>query len=172
MSLDPSSAASELRALRSDIAELRELLSALQLRVERLEQQDSAGRVATSTTATTTTYGSSGSAGTSSALGEDRVAAAKDIGRWFQRCLRNQQRGLSGREKITQKSKYYLVVRDFNGSVHDPPLFFDSWSAARESACHQGQPGDSILVGLPSLEECRIACLEAGLRFPPQTTRA
>lgn len=104
-------------------------------------------------------------------VGAEREAAAKDIGKWIRRCLDGVARGLSGRERVTARSRFYLVVQDFHGRRHDPPLVFESWARCAESvACH-GQPGDSIFIGLPSKEECRIALREAGLSLPASLRR-
>ena len=45
----------------------------------------------------------------------------------MERCLAGQLRGLSGREKIPLASKYYLVFRSVDLTIHDPPLVFTTW---------------------------------------------
>lgn len=99
-------------------------------------------------------------------VGSHREAAARDIGKWIRRCLNGQPRGLSGRERVAERSRLYLVVRNFHHQVFDPPQVFDTWSRAAEEVTQRGQPGDSIFVGLPSKEECRIVVEEAGLQLP------
>lgn len=96
----------------------------------------------------------------------EREEASRQIGRWVRRALRGQSRGLSGRERITQSSRLYLVFKDFDLQVHDPPLVFHRWGDCREVVARGGQPGDSIFIGLPSQAEARIVCGEAGLRVP------
>ena len=56
-------------------------------------------------------------------LSSERLHASKLIGAWIRRCLRSEPRGLSGREKIPQASKYYIVVRGFDLTVYTPPKF-------------------------------------------------
>ena len=107
-----------------------------------------------------------GIAEASSSLAADRIEAAGLIGAWIQRCLRSEPRGLSGREKIQQASRFYLVVRSFDLVVHDPPKVFSSWSEAKSLTHHLGQPGDSIFVGLPSKAEVRAVCAAAHLTIP------
>ena len=103
--------------------------------------------------------------------GAARNQILKQIGLWIRRALAGNRRGLSGREKIPQANQYYLVVKDFSGRVHDPPLFFRAWSSAKPYCQQSGQFGDSIFVGLPSQAEVRIAVRAAGLDLPAALLR-
>lgn len=104
-------------------------------------------------------------------VGAEREEAAKAVGKWIRRCLSGQPRGLSGREKINVRSRLYVVAKDFDNQRFDPPLIFESWAQCSDRVCRSGQPGDSIFVGLPSKEECRIAVREAGLQCPASLRR-
>ena len=100
-----------------------------------------------------------------------RVAAAEKIGAWIQRCLKDQPRGLSGREEIELASRVYLVVRDIHGTTYNPPKVFENWAGAKALCTLEKQLGDSVFVGLPSKAEARIAVSAAGLDIPPALTR-
>lgn len=102
----------------------------------------------------------------SSELSAERIAIAEQIGRWITRCLRAEHRGLSGREKLSLQSKFYVVVRGFDLVVHDPPLVFTSWSQTKTVTHQHGQPGDSIFVGVPSKAEVRAVITAANLSLP------
>ena len=53
------------------------------------------------------------------------------------------------------------------GNDHNPPLFFSSWKAAKDLCFHQGEPGDSVFIGLPTKTEAVICVEAAGLQLPP-----
>eukprot|EP00438_Fugacium_kawagutii_P028528 Skav222525 [mRNA] locus=scaffold2875:50542:57914:+ [translate_table: standard] len=97
-------------------------------------------------------------------VGAERESAARSIGQWIRRCLNRQPRGLSGRERISLRNRFYLVAQDFQNNRYNPPLVFETWARCQELVVVSGQPGDSIFVGLPSKEECRIAVREAGFK--------
>ena len=99
-------------------------------------------------------------------LPADRAEASRSIGLWIVRCLEDQPRGLSGRERIRQASKLYIVVRSFDLTIYNPPRVFSSWQEARRLTHRGGQPGDSIFVGLPSKAEVKLALATAGLEVP------
>lgn len=99
-------------------------------------------------------------------LSAERVAAAESIGAWLRRCLNDQPRGLSGREKIPQASRYYLVARSFDLVCYDPPRVFENWRDAKSLVHFKGQPGDSVFVGVPTKAEARIVCAIAELGTP------
>ena len=161
MSTAPTSLAREVEALREEVHLLTQRVRALELVASAQPSQ----------------RGGSGSAAgypsgtTGSALAPERLAAAKEVGQWIVRCLAKQHRGLSGREKITQASRYYLVVKSFDGEVYDPPLLFTTWRETAVKVSPAGQPGDSIYVGFPTHEECRLALREAGLSLPSALER-
>ena len=165
----------EVESLRRELASLRALVGELKLRLETLEAQSEfsvVGNTPPSSPGTRLAPEASPAGVTASSLGPDRVAAAQSIGAWLKRCLAGQRRGLSGREKIQQASRYYLVVRDSSGTDYNPPLVFASWKDTKDRVYVQGQPGDSIFVGIPTKEEGRIALLAAGLPVPAALNRA
>lgn len=100
-------------------------------------------------------------------VGSERQAACRVIGRWVTRCLAGENAGASGRERIQQSSRYYLIFKDFDHQVYNPPLVFTSWSQCKSLVVRSGQSGDSIYIGLPSQEEARIVIETARLSIPP-----
>lgn len=100
-------------------------------------------------------------------VGAQREAACRSIGQWVLRCLAGEHRGLSGRERIQQSSRYYLVIRDFDQHLHNPPLVFTSWAQCKPLVLRSGQAGDSIYIVLPTQEEARVVIEVARLAVPP-----
>lgn len=106
-------------------------------------------------------------------LSRERIEVAGDIGAWVKRCLAGQLRGLSGRERVQLASKYYLVFRTFDQAVHNPRLVFCSWREAKARVySSEGQPGDSVFVGLPTKAEARLVVQSAGFSEPSALRRA
>ena len=101
-------------------------------------------------------------------VGPEREAAARDIGRWLAKSVDGVARGLSGRERIPQQTRYYLAVRDFHRNLYDPPLFLSNWPDCKERVQCRGQVGDSIFIGLPTKRKCYLAVLAAGLVLPAE----
>lgn len=150
-------------ALQLEVTELRETVSSLEERlslvesrtpVEEFEILASEPAAAPSTTEAGYT------------VGTERQRIARDIGEWVKRALRGQRQGLSGRERITQNSRYYLVFKDFDSVVHNPPLLFTTWAECKTVVTRNRQSGDSVYLGLPTREEARIVCSAAGHSSP------
>ena len=99
-------------------------------------------------------------------VGTERERIAREIGLWLRRALEGRPRGPSGRDRIQLASRFYLVCRDIQGRVHNPPLLFTSWKLAKEVCCRQGEPGDAVFIGLPSKSEIEIALQSAALEVP------
>lgn len=99
-------------------------------------------------------------------MGDRREGIARNIGLWLRRALNGADRGPSGRAEIGLASRIYLVCRDIEGGVHNPPLVFFTWAAARDRCVRQGDPGDSVFIGLPTKTEAEIALRSAGLSIP------
>lgn len=99
-------------------------------------------------------------------LEPERIECAREIGAWLKRCLAGQYRGSSGRDRVKLQNKVYLVVRDKDHKIYSPPLILHSWVETKNLVWVGRSPGDSIFVGLPSLEEARIAISAANLELP------
>ncbi len=100
-------------------------------------------------------------------LAPHRISACESIGAWIRRCLADQVRGKSGRERIELPSKVYLVIRDKDNNLCDPPRVFNCWADTRHWVYLRGSPPScAIYIGLPSKTEARICCRAAGLGIP------
>jgi hypothetical protein len=162
-------ASAEVELLRQELLLLSDRVRTLEVQLAALRLRSPSAPASPSASAPAS---SSGGGYSGSALSADRLAAAQDIGEWIVRCLNNQQRGLSGRERISQASRLYLVVRDFSGTVRSPPLVLFNWRDTSAIVSPHGQPGDSIYIGLPTKEEARLVLRTAGLSIPPALERA
>ena len=94
---------------------------------------------------------------------DSRVAVLEEIGRWIRCVLDGRRRGLSGREKLREGTSVYLIVRDFVGHFHNPPIICNTWGEASRLVKPRGVVGDSVFVGLPKREDCDIVCSAARL---------
>ena len=149
--------------LRSDLRSVQERLSALESRTpgasaSPAREVSSAARSSQASSAPVAGYH----------VGPEREAAARDIGRWLAKSVDGVARGLSGRERIPQQTRYYLAVRDFHRNLYDPPLFLSNWPDCKERVQCRGQVGDSIFIGLPTKRKCYLAVLAAGLVLPAE----
>ena len=105
---------------------------------------------------------------TAAASGYNREEVLRSIGGWLRSTLAGQRRGLSGREHLKESSRFYLVLRSFGGEVFNPVRVFTTFAQASRVVKPQGRAGDSIFVGLPTIEDCRVVTQAAGLAFPSQ----
>lgn len=99
---------------------------------------------------------------------QKREATLRTIGCWLRATLAGQRRGLSGREQLKESSHFYLVLRSIGGEVFNPVRVYTSFAQASRVVKHQGRAGDSVFVGLPTLEDCKAVTQAAGLDFPSQ----
>eukprot|EP00438_Fugacium_kawagutii_P030799 Skav221448 [mRNA] locus=scaffold140:154617:156907:+ [translate_table: standard] len=85
----------------------------------------------------------------------EREAISADIGRYLRRALNGEHRGSSGRARLPQGSRYYIVCRTVSGAVHTNPVLILTQFSEVERLCDQGRGdwGDSVFVGLPSKRE-------------------
>lgn len=98
----------------------------------------------------------------------DREEISRQIGTFLRRALNGEIRGPSGRDRIKQSSKYYIVVKDYHGRVYTHPAkIFTRWGEVKAICCSaHGEFGDSVFVGLPSLREVRVALRSGGFSAP------
>ena len=91
-----------------------------------------------------------------------RETILRDIGVWLRRNLEGDHRGNSGRFRLPESSRFYVILRDHSGRVYTSPVkVVDNFSQAKHLCCKSGSWGNSVFVGLPSLQDMRI-CLEGG----------
>eukprot|EP00438_Fugacium_kawagutii_P003587 Skav221595 [mRNA] locus=scaffold1698:356642:357124:+ [translate_table: standard] len=150
----------ELRALRSDLAGLTAEVANLRQEVVDLRQSSSG------TTPATASYpaGGAGAAATGPLTWEDRLAIASQIGKYLERADRGNHRGESGRSLVPLASRYWIVIRDFNGERFNPVRVFNRWAGAKSLVKRGDQVGESVFVGLPSEREVRAVLLSGGFR--------
>ena len=97
----------------------------------------------------------------------EREEICTGIGQFIARSLEGRHRGTSGREKIPNASKLWVIVRDYAGQIYTPVKVVRTWTSCRDLVKPGGQdPGDSIFVGLPSEREARRVVHAAGLTWP------
>lgn len=115
----------------------------------------------------------SASAGVSAGVGGQlswsyREEVAREIGAFLRRAVDGQRRGLSGREKLSGlASKFYLVVRDYDGVTTERPLrVFSSFATVRRLCSRGNSWGDSVFVGVPSIHEGQVTAAAAGCTWP------
>ena len=185
---------SELKALRTEVAELREELAKVRLEVVSLKrgllekgsgESDSsfsvisdlpfAGLRAPSSAAAAEVAKSSWCERSSASdpcesssqpiSWEKRLEICKEIGKFLARAVRTEHRGASGRDKIPLASRFWLVARDFQGQQFSPVRVFSRWGAAKDLVKKGSDGGDSVFVGLPSQREIEAVITASGLRW-------
>ena len=96
---------------------------------------------------------------------EQREEVARKVGEWIGRCLAGLHRGSNSRDQNPVASRYWIVARDFEGIIYNPPLVFRAFSGAK-ALCKRGPAaGDSVFVGLPTEREVEVAIRSAGLSW-------
>ncbi|CAL1134213.1 unnamed protein product [Cladocopium goreaui] len=165
----PAGTESENARLREEVKLLREELRHLTLRVDR--QGDQLNELSESVVGTSvqsfevvSSAGVSAVPGGSQAAGHAtgceaadpvgpypwplREAVARDIGAFLKRCLDGEHRGESGRDRIKGlQSRVYIVVRDFDRKVYNPPLLLKTFGEVKGYCKRDGSCGDSIFIG-------------------------
>lgn len=164
-------------ALEEQVAELQQQVAALTLRVEELTRRLDETQSSGFEVVPEVPESASGSA--AAETGEFggpyswtfREAVAKEIGHFLRRSLSGNYRGSSGREKVKElSSRFYLVVRDYEGNLYQRPVrVLTRFSEVRALCQRGGDWGDSIFVGVPSKREGLIAARTAELQWPPQS---
>lgn len=176
---DLASLENEVRRLRQSLAGLRAEASAEASFAGSVSQISEGERsssythvgVPTGPAASVRSWGSTGGPSTSAPLitagvsWTDREAVCRGIGEWVKRCLAGLPRGTSGRDRIPLQSRFWVVVRGIDNQVHDPPLVFTNWTAAKRLVKIGDQTGDAIFYGVPSKTEAKITVEAAGLSW-------
>lgn len=185
----------EVQAIRTEIESVRLALQALNLRLEDLEESlqrlegeeeeirsggpsrgPASSRAGASFAASVVSEGTAWTSLTSRAIAvedqEGRLELAKQIGLFLRRANSGKNRGTSGRDRLRLQSRYYVVVRNFEGSEFQPPLFFDRFAPVRDHCKRGPNTGSScVFVGFPTQWEARVALVEAGFQLPPALTK-
>ena len=171
---------SEALNLESEVQRLTELVDRLTVRIVSLEDrlaklertevvvsERAAASVASSPPASSTGWTALSST-QSVVLPEDqagREELARHIGRFLKRGVSGEFRGSSGRDRLRLQNRYYLICKDFYGTVFEEPIFCSSFTEVRNQCKRGSDCGASLFVGFATLWEARIATLEAGISF-------
>eukprot|EP00438_Fugacium_kawagutii_P015021 Skav202141 [mRNA] locus=C8819082:37:537:- [translate_table: standard] len=159
----------EIRALRAELAALREEVSLLRQRVIQLESEQGFEVVGTSTGSATGSGDTAHTGSSPAPLQEgERIAAARETGHFFKRCLAGGARGTSGRERVPLANRYYVLVRSLDNTITTKPVrVFKTYSALKPLVCASPNNfGDSIFAGFPSVWEAQLAVDTAGFTWP------
>ena len=97
-----------------------------------------------------------------------RDIIAGQIGQYFRRAVEGRHQGSSGRDQNPLASRYWVVIRDYEGLIYDPPRIFKAWTPCKVlvKPSGVGDPGDSVFCGFPSEREARRALEEGGFVWP------
>lgn len=95
-----------------------------------------------------------------------REAICDEIALWLTRSLNGEHRLSSGRDRINLPSRVWLVARDIEGNVYNPPRIYRQFSSCKALVKRGSDLGDSIFVGLPSQREAYRVIAAAGLQRP------
>ena len=140
----------------------------LELRVSQLESERSESIFELITDSASAFLPASEPPRSSASVSNSRVLVLEQIGGWIRSCLEGRRRGLSGREKLSEGNSVYLVFRAFSGQNFDPVRVFTRFAEVVPVVKPLGDVGDSIFIGLPSLEDARIVAAAAGVRLEDQ----
>ena len=96
----------------------------------------------------------------------ERAAACREIGLFLRRCLAGEHRGASGRDRIPQSSRYWLVLRDFAGATIEPAVVCHRFADCARLCKRGSDLGDSICIGLPARQDIIAAAAAADIALP------
>lgn len=103
----------------------------------------------------------------------EREAVSGDVGRFLARAVAGDHRGSSGRDRIRQSSKFYIVCKTYSGEVHTNPVrIFTKFSDVKACCSRNGDWGPSVFVGLPSQREVSVCLAAAGFTRPATSSSA
>ena len=135
----------EVEVLRSEVVQLRSELAVVRRALQRVqsapssaagEAEESFAISAVSVPSTVEGVAAAASAEVPAARVADltwseREDIAREVGLFLRRSLSGQHRGSSGRDACPLASRYWIVVRDFDGVVYSPPRVFARWSSGK-----------------------------------------
>ena len=147
----------EVDSLRAEVLELRALVARLEQRIFDLER----AAENTWTEVPAAESGSGTAPASASSTSASRREICREVGQFLRRSLSGLPRGSSGRDRLELASRYWIVVKDFDGNVFSPPRVFGRFGDCKGLVKRGSDCGDSIFVGLPSREDVVVA-LEAG----------
>ena len=96
----------------------------------------------------------------------ERDSACREIGLWLLRSLSGEHRGSSGRDRLPQGSRFWLVLRDYEGNALKPPRVYTSYPPVKALTKRGSSLGSSVLVGLPTRADLDVVIGAAQLAAP------
>ena len=157
-----SSRSSELELLRAEVLAVQAEVIRLRARVAALEEERFElveGPASTTSAGSTQPAPSIPAAATSPQVSREEVCGL--VGRFLRRSLEGSHRGTSSRDLLPLASRFWIVVRSFDGAVYDPPRVFSKFGSCKALVKRGGDVGDSVFVGLPAQKDV-VECLRAG----------
>ena len=124
----PSELASQIRDLKALVADLSVRVRQLELDRDQAAEFELVGPLP-SRPSSTRMEGSqpacaAGSASSTASVAypalTERESILVGIGHWVKQRVQGLGRGLSGRERLAQQSRIYLLFKDFGGQIYDP----------------------------------------------------
>ena len=164
----------EVQELRKELRLLQSQVAALQIRVAELEGyevisypagesgsppcDDRAPQTAAGSASASSEVGAASSTtapgpeeGSSVQSWEFRLEVAREIGSFLRRAVEGGNLGTSGRQKVTLKSRLYIIVKDRSGNLYTDPVRIErTWRCAKALVEKDGSFSDAIFVGVPS----------------------
>lgn len=95
-----------------------------------------------------------------------RRLLAEQIGGFLRRCVRQEFRGSSGRDRLRLSNRLWVIVAGFDGRVLGEPRVETSFALVKDLCKRGADCGRSIFVGFATKWEARIAVESAGLVIP------
>ena len=166
------SISSRLSSLEREVAELRVLVSRLAAQLEDSEGSsfdlvppstptpaqpsqhtlspppaNVRSRAAFSPAARATASTSASPAGAASTSSSSRGAACREIGLFLHRCLAEEHRGQSGRDRLPGGSRFWVVARDYSGVVFSPVQVFSRFADCKQIVKVGSDLGESVSRG-------------------------
>ena len=82
-----------------------------------------------------------------------REQICRAVGVWLRTCLEGRHRGASGRDRIAQASRCWLVARDYLGNDLGHLRLFRKFCLCRDLVKRGNSCGESVFIGVPSDRE-------------------
>ena len=95
-----------------------------------------------------------------------RGAACREIGLFLKRARDGEHRGVSGRDRLPDASRYWVVVRDFSGNLLEPVGIFSRFGDCKGLVKRGSDLGNSVFIGLPSRGDVIAVLDAAGIPLP------
>ena len=108
------------------------------------------------------------SASTSAPTPSERSAACREIGLWLRRATDGQHRGPSGRDRIPQSSRYWVITRDVYGNLVSPIAVVSRFADCKPLVKRGNELGEAVFVGLAARGDVIQVCAAGGFTLPSE----